>query len=292
MLQSLLLSRWVWAPVHGQTQACSLMLGDAMLSFPSLVSWDCNFQALTKHGLPAEPEQLRRCKAIWQASLNQSSCTGVHGRASGRQASRPSLCKAACFCHHNKPTTPAHEHAACPATRMPRQQAGRQGAVRSGLCRKSRWGRGLQAMAWLGPDLVVCTALRAMLLRLASGQYTPLFALPSDAPTPLLVAPIPQARLALLVVVSPRPFCWISPAIPRLGLDVSAFGRPLTFLVAPLSHAGPACRGEPSLARPLCCCVGPGPCRQPPTRGWSFCMWLPHALPHGCLCPKPSGRCS
>ena len=102
--------------------------------------------------------------------------------------------------------------------------AGRQ-AVRSGLCRKSRWGRGLQAMAWLGPDLVVCTALRAMLLRLASGQYTPLFALPSDAPTPLLVSPIPQARLALLVVVRPRPLCccacrsWAMPAVPGLRLE-------------------------------------------------------------------------
>ena len=73
--------------------------------------------------------------------------------------------------------------------------------MRSGLCRKQRWARGLQAMSWLGPDLVICTALRAMLLRLASGQYTPLFVLPADAPTPLLVVPIPHAELALLAVV-------------------------------------------------------------------------------------------
>ena len=56
-------------------------------------------------------------------------------------------------------------------------------------------------MAWLGPDLVVCTALRAMLLRLGDGAYMPLFALPDDSPTALLVQPVPQAQLVLLLVV-------------------------------------------------------------------------------------------
>ena len=58
-------------------------------------------------------------------------------------------------------------------------------------------------MAYLGKDLVVCTALRAMLLRLSDGAYTPLFALPEDSPTSLLLQSLPQAHLVLLVVVCP-----------------------------------------------------------------------------------------
>ena len=63
----------------------------------------------------------------------------------------------------------------------------------------------LQEMAWLGADLVICTALRAMLLRLSDASYTPLFALPDDSPTALLVQPVPQAQLVLLLVVRPAP---------------------------------------------------------------------------------------
>ena len=56
-------------------------------------------------------------------------------------------------------------------------------------------------MAWLGKDLVVCTALRAMLLRLPDATYSQIFALPPESPAAMLVQAIPDAQQALLLVV-------------------------------------------------------------------------------------------
>ena len=58
-----------------------------------------------------------------------------------------------------------------------------------------------QEMAWLGGDLVLCTALRAMLLQLAGGTYTQIFALAPDSPATLLVQAMPDTPQALLLVV-------------------------------------------------------------------------------------------
>ncbi|KAK9804448.1 hypothetical protein WJX73_002374 [Symbiochloris irregularis] len=82
----------------------------------------------------------------------------------------------------------------------------------------------VKGMAWMGSDLVVCTALRAMLLQLPAGTYTQIFALPSDSPSALLVQAIPDANQALLLV-------------DQAGVFVNALGQPtgtaLTFPTAP-----------------------------------------------------------
>lgn len=57
-------------------------------------------------------------------------------------------------------------------------------------------------MAWLGPRLVVCTSLEYMLLDIAAGAATRLFALPAEAPPPTLIQRLPGgAPLAILLMV-------------------------------------------------------------------------------------------
>lgn len=56
-------------------------------------------------------------------------------------------------------------------------------------------------MAWLGSDLIVCTALRAMLLDVTTATYTQIFALAPESPSTMLVQGIPDAQQALLLVV-------------------------------------------------------------------------------------------
>ena len=56
-------------------------------------------------------------------------------------------------------------------------------------------------MAWLGQKLVLCTALRYILLHPAQGTSTQLFSLAEDAPSPTLVQSIPSANLAVLLMV-------------------------------------------------------------------------------------------
>jgi len=60
-------------------------------------------------------------------------------------------------------------------------------------------------MAWVRGRLVVATSLRYMLLDPASGGYAQLFALPEEAPPPTLVAAIPGADQAVLLMARPSP---------------------------------------------------------------------------------------
>ena len=59
----------------------------------------------------------------------------------------------------------------------------------------------LQAMAWVGPRLVVATSLRYMLLEPGNGSYKQVFAVPDEAPYPTTLLALPRATHALLLLV-------------------------------------------------------------------------------------------
>ena len=60
----------------------------------------------------------------------------------------------------------------------------------------------IQAMAWVGGSLLLCTSLRYAVVDPVSRTCTHLFSLATEAPSPSLILPLPTAQLGILLMVT------------------------------------------------------------------------------------------